>query len=198
MFNLDVEAVYGERQSSAELGVQSVSSGKEEVTFKVHKTITLPNGKRKQWISAGMDSVEHAGALAYRGHEICVDNDWPSPWGLGYPEKCMEYSNNNFAGIHDFDRLYAASQMFTPIKGRLGVQGVRFVSLNTTKAKYRVQLNGKCTEFDRTDAGLEAAARHADQLMLARGDSIFWLNRPTPEQKAERKRLRAAWRGAAQ
>ncbi len=30
------------------------------------------------------------------------------------------------------------------------------------------------------------------------GDSIFWLNRPTPEQKAERKRLRAAWRGAAQ
>ena len=65
-------------------------------------------------------------------------------------------------------QLYAASQMFTPIKGRLGVQGVRFVSLNTTKAKYRVQLNGKCTEFDRTDAGLEAAARHADQLMLAR------------------------------
>ncbi len=67
MVNLDVAAVYGQRQNSAELGVQNVQSGVEEVTFKVHRTIPQPGGaKRKTWISAGVDSLEHAGALAYR------------------------------------------------------------------------------------------------------------------------------------
>jgi len=58
--------------------------------------------------------------------------------------------------------------MFTPIKGELGAQGVRFVCFNHNKARYRVQISGACDDFEPTDAGLEAAARRADQLMLAR------------------------------
>lgn len=58
--------------------------------------------------------------------------------------------------------------MFTPIKGELGAQGVRFVCFNSTKNCYRVQISGASDDFDPTDAGLEAAARRADQLMLAR------------------------------
>jgi len=164
MVNLDVAAVYGQLQNSAELGVRSVSSGKWEVCFRAHMTITLPNGKRKTWRSAGIDSLEHAGAIAFRcaiwaaglsavdrlptaalrsaplppctvpahrrrrrlpnffcrGHEICVANDWASPWGLGYPEECIEYSNNNFAGIHDFDTVSAGGSGAAPASVLLG------------------------------------------------------------------------------
>jgi len=65
-------------------------------------------------------------------------------------------------------QLKAASKMFTPIKGELGAQGVRFVCFKGTNNFERGQSGGASDDVGPAEAGLEAAAGRADQLMLGR------------------------------